>query len=247
MTRPARPRSFGAILSQDSARWGIAIGVAWTLLIAPLVLMAAMMILAVVAEDAFHFLIDEDHPIEWLQLAANVGAAAAFALAAVRARRRGRTGLMALYALVALTFVLIAGEEISWGQRIFGWETPELLEEVNHQGEANIHNIGIVQKASNLGEMLAGLYAFALPILWAVPRIRSRLGRLDPLLVPPVCLIALFFLPFAYRAVRLVLLPDVGERLVELGEVPELTFYVGAMVMGIVTARVLGRRSALDA
>ena len=60
------------------------------------------------------------------------------------------------------------------------------------------------------------------------------------MLVPPLCLVVLFFLPFAYRAIRLTLLPDVGERIVELGEVPELTFYIGVMIMGLVTARRLG-------
>ncbi len=31
-------------------------------------------------------------------------------------------------------------EEISWGQRIFGWSTPLILEKVNYQNEINIHN-----------------------------------------------------------------------------------------------------------
>jgi tetratricopeptide (TPR) repeat protein len=32
-------------------------------------------------------------------------------------------------------------EEISWGQRVFGWSTPAFLKERNLQGEINIHNI----------------------------------------------------------------------------------------------------------
>lgn len=32
-------------------------------------------------------------------------------------------------------------EEISWGQRIFGFETPELLQRYNLQKETNIHNL----------------------------------------------------------------------------------------------------------
>jgi len=39
-------------------------------------------------------------------------------------------------------FALIFGmEEISWGQRIFGWETPEELKVINRQGESNLHNV----------------------------------------------------------------------------------------------------------
>lgn len=31
-------------------------------------------------------------------------------------------------------------EEISWGQRIFGWSTPQALKAHNYQQEANLHN-----------------------------------------------------------------------------------------------------------
>ena len=31
-------------------------------------------------------------------------------------------------------------EEISWGQHIFGWGTPEFFSEINHQNETNLHN-----------------------------------------------------------------------------------------------------------
>ena len=44
--------------------------------------------------------------------------------------------------LVALGSLFIAMEEISWGQRVFSWETPAVWEEVNYQGETNIHNLG---------------------------------------------------------------------------------------------------------
>ncbi|MFN8476230.1 MAG: hypothetical protein U0074_00170 [Kouleothrix sp.] len=40
---------------------------------------------------------------------------------------------------------LIAGEEISWGQRLFGWQ-PSDLAAINHQGETTVHNIRWVQE-----------------------------------------------------------------------------------------------------
>ena len=46
-----------------------------------------------------------------------------------------------LYILGALAFVFATGEEISWGQRIFGFETPNYLREINLQNEFNLHNI----------------------------------------------------------------------------------------------------------
>ena len=43
--------------------------------------------------------------------------------------------------IVTLGCVYIAGEEISWGQQIWKWGTPEYFRMVNDQQETNIHNI----------------------------------------------------------------------------------------------------------
>ncbi len=43
--------------------------------------------------------------------------------------------------LGAAACMLAAGEEISWGQCLFGWTTPDFLMGLNQQGETNIHNI----------------------------------------------------------------------------------------------------------
>lgn len=43
--------------------------------------------------------------------------------------------------LAALMFFVVAMEEISWGQRIFGWSTPASLSAHNYQNETNLHNV----------------------------------------------------------------------------------------------------------
>lgn len=45
------------------------------------------------------------------------------------------------YLLFALVFFIGAGEEISWGQRIFLFSTPESLSKINVQNEFTLHNI----------------------------------------------------------------------------------------------------------
>jgi len=45
------------------------------------------------------------------------------------------------FAIIGILFIVAAGEEISWGQRIFGLETPDKLLEINDQNELNFHNI----------------------------------------------------------------------------------------------------------
>jgi len=47
------------------------------------------------------------------------------------------------FLLLGFLFLFGAGEEISWGQRIFNIETPDSFKEKNIQGELNIHNLDI--------------------------------------------------------------------------------------------------------
>ena len=42
---------------------------------------------------------------------------------------------------LSLLFFIFGMEEISWGQRIIGLETPQFLAVINHQKEINFHNI----------------------------------------------------------------------------------------------------------
>ena len=43
-------------------------------------------------------------------------------------------------ALAALCCIYVAGEEISWGQHLFHWGTPENWSAINDQDETNLHN-----------------------------------------------------------------------------------------------------------
>lgn len=49
--------------------------------------------------------------------------------------------IIAWLVLITLGCVYIAGEEISWGQHYFKWQTPEAVQALNDQQETNIHNI----------------------------------------------------------------------------------------------------------
>jgi len=48
--------------------------------------------------------------------------------------------IITIIALLSLFFFLLGGEEISWGQRVFGWGTPEIFSG-NVQHETNFHNL----------------------------------------------------------------------------------------------------------
>lgn len=86
--------------------------------------------------------------------------------------------------LYALLFFFAAGEEISWGQRIFGWESSAFFVERNYQAETNIHNliVGEQQLTKTLfGPILTSvmlLYLVVLPLLYPrVAFVRSLVRR----------------------------------------------------------------------
>ncbi|MEM7540117.1 MAG: hypothetical protein AAF384_00890 [Pseudomonadota bacterium] len=43
--------------------------------------------------------------------------------------------------LVTVGSFYFAGEELSWGQHLFGWQTPEVFLSLNNQAETNLHNM----------------------------------------------------------------------------------------------------------
>lgn len=57
-------------------------------------------------------------------------------------KRNTYTGKITIfYLILSMSFLFIALEEISWGQRIFKWPTPHYFAEVNLQKETNFHNM----------------------------------------------------------------------------------------------------------
>lgn len=57
--------------------------------------------------------------------------------------RRAKPMLAIWFVLAALVCIGFGGEEASWGQHWFGWESPEYFESNNRQGETNFHNFDI--------------------------------------------------------------------------------------------------------
>src|SRR5215218_795560 len=110
------------VIDRDAAVDGVKSPVARTVFWLPVV-GAVVIAVAALSRPLFLALVREDGPIEWLQFAFFLAAAVFFAVAAVRLARRGDWLGAALIGLGALGMFGIAGEEISWGQRLLGLET----------------------------------------------------------------------------------------------------------------------------
>ena len=70
------------------------------------------------------------------------------------------------FLFLCVIFVLGAGEELSWGQRIFNLKTPDFLNEINEQGEINFHNIYLVNAKSKYGVAKLLTIEFQYKLFW---------------------------------------------------------------------------------
>lgn len=136
-------------------------------------------------EPAYRWLVREDSVFEWFSFCA-LAAVSAVCFYRLWALYGERDRLFrAMLAFSGLLFVFGAGEEISWGQRILGIETPGFFERANLQKETNLHNLQIGDVKINkliFGKVLGvviGFYLIAVP--WIHRRFapaRAWLGRL---------------------------------------------------------------------
>ena len=94
---------------------------------------------------------------EWLQFFAYLGAGLSALLCFLLSFNRRRR-IQAMWWLLMTVFCLyVAGEEISWGERLTGFGF-DLLREVNAQGESNLHNLEGVQNYLHASFMAAGVF-----------------------------------------------------------------------------------------
>ena len=129
----------------------------------------------------------EDRVVEWVSVAMF---AAAAVMAAVTARslvrlRHPRLGLFHLVLAVAILLTVL--EEISWGQRLFGWSTPGLLGGVNEQDETNLHNIPWIDQTVYTALLWGCFVALAGVAVRAVLHRHGRVTTAD-LILPSVLL-----------------------------------------------------------
>lgn len=150
------------------------------------VMFAGLCLTAVFLADAetFRAMAEEDSAIEWLSALLVLIAGGLFAIEAIgRARELEGDWLERLQFAIAsgfaLLFFLIGMEEISWMQRVAGFHTPGEIEQINWQGEFNLHNIH-----TDLSETVyytgAGIFLLLAPLLRDT--VRAAVGVIDALL-----------------------------------------------------------------
>jgi hypothetical protein len=130
--------------------------------------------------EAFRVVVREDGWVEYLTTLFLFLGAVILGFNAIQAVRRKDKKQILFFTLAALMFIFGAGEEISWGQRIFGLETGEYFMEKNYQGETNLHNLEIggvdlnILIFSKLMFIALAFYFIILPVLvWKTKAFRK--------------------------------------------------------------------------
>lgn len=122
----------------------------------------------------------EDGVVEWLTVIGLLLAAGTCFIRAIQLRKY-RSGLFILgCVLLGLVLFFGAGEEISWGQRIFGIESSEYFKEHNTQGETNLHNLivdGVRVNRWVFSFLLTALLAFYVIIMPLLYRSKKWMQR----------------------------------------------------------------------
>lgn len=222
----------GDFIDRGSRDWGFSRSTIAFIAAGPAAIVLAGLGSALLGKNAYKWFTGEDGVAETLQVFCY---AIALGLATTVARRlwRGSNRLLTImYVGVCGGLFFMVGEELSWGQRIFGWVTPGELAEINKQAETNLHNIYGVGSTFKWIQMLVGAYGALLPIVLYRLKIGSSLREFASFVIPPGT-VALFFAPMLFwRLFRNLFEAPDGFRfaIAEFNEVVELVLACGFLL-----------------
>lgn len=115
--------------------------------------------------ELYHFLLREDGPLENIATACVLFASLLFLLAYF-VHRSSKNLFFLLFSMIL--FVLFM-EEISWGQRIWDLQTPDIFQQNNAQKEINLHNFkGIYRVINEIMYVCLEFYLLGIALLVVV-------------------------------------------------------------------------------
>jgi len=162
----------------------------------------------------------EDHFIEDITLIPLITITIISVIYLVKYARKKNIWFFLTYIFIALASFFVFGEEISWGQRIFNFQTSEYFKEHNSQDEENIHNLILdgekLNKIIFTDALIAGviIYLVIIPLIYSKNQkfkdFIDRSGFPIPKLPQTIACILVFGLSF-------LTLDDKGSELLEFG------------------------------
>ena len=233
--------------------------VPWRLIIfaAPVLFFAFMFWMEQYREGLFEVVTAWEGPVE--QVEETFFALSAILLLVAAGRFVAQPRYMRWVVLLAgIGLLLVTGEEISWGQRIFHLALPQYFEAHNVQEELNVHNLPVFESWENDYHLLVGFIGAS---AWLVADILAkwtpRFRQLSTWIVPPWYM-SLYFLPFGVTGIYFKVLVDPAflgglfaawphvlevRRAYEYVEPGELLFAAGCLLIALHVLRLAGERS----
>ena len=99
----------------------------------------------------------EDGPVEWLQFLGYFFAGISALVVIWKGKKVNQPLQLVWWVLIAVFCLYVAGEEISWGERLTGFGFGA-LRDMNAQGESNLHNLDGVQNYLHFSFIVSGLF-----------------------------------------------------------------------------------------
>lgn len=168
---------------------------------------------------------EEDGFIEWFTVVSLLFASSICIVRAFRIGKKRGLVFLACLCFMSLIFIFGAGEEISWGQRIFNIESSEFFQQHNAQKETNFHNLKIGGVKINklvFGKILSicvVIYLVLLPILYRRKEWAKKLVNTFAIPLPKLLYIV------SYAALFLILLSIPSKHRGELLEFGGATLF----------------------
>lgn len=124
----------------------------------PFCLVFTFLVIKIADKNVYQLIIAEDAILEQLQVTSFLTASIFSLLISSRLYQKRYHGYVLLYGILCLGLLFIAGEEASWGQRIFDIETPGFFLDNNVQKEISVHNLFVFQSHLDKIYIFIGFY-----------------------------------------------------------------------------------------
>ncbi|WP_034045395.1 hypothetical protein [Wocania ichthyoenteri] len=136
---------FNLLLS--SSDYKISRKLATILLFLPIVLTFIMALLIVLPSfrSLYFWLLEENNPVELLTFLLFFVGGCYGVYSSLNIFKSVKKYVFGFYIFFSICLIILAMEEVAWGQWFFFFETPEEWKKINYQGETTLHNIGALQ------------------------------------------------------------------------------------------------------
>jgi len=200
------------------------------ILFTPFYLTAGLLMIFMRKHQFFIYMEAEDSVIETIQVVFLVINTVISGLLANRFLKQKKKVLAIVFMIISFGFFVISAEEISWGQRIFNFQTPAEYAAINNQNELTLHNYEHVYGYVYKAYMLIGLFGAS---LWTIKKFLSKIApksfkELFLLAIPDWQYFFFFFTVFLYNLEVKILHPIPGDSLWE--EPTELLLFLGLAI-----------------